>query len=126
MVSVHAEAREPLFVCVRHGSNTWAWGAAASHFDDEVHAVRVAATALHGADRAFAAKMRSDGVVPGQLAARRAAAPAVNKHPAAGTDTTFFDFLYGGATSSAERAAWTCRRILATVASISLTTSRLR
>ena len=30
VVATHAEAREPLFVCVRHGSNTWSWDASAA------------------------------------------------------------------------------------------------
>ena len=50
---------EPLFVCVRHGSNTWAWNdLKEGALKAESTGTRVASSALSASDRVFAASAR--------------------------------------------------------------------
>ena len=99
VVEAQSSSAEPLFVCVRHTSNTWRWSdSTLQRFSHGEGARPVPVSVLRGADRAFAVRMRSGGVVDA-LAARRAASPAPNRYPDPWMRPAFFDALYAGATS---------------------------
>ena len=88
----------PMFVCVRHGSNTWQWRQGA--LTATRRGKRQDVGLLSAADRAFAAQMRRDGVLT-SLLARRAASPAPNRAVPASVDPDFFNALYPRSPSAA-------------------------
>ena len=84
----------PLFVCGRHGSNTWRWDSPQTEAKFGSHAKPVPAVALlNAADLAFAQLMRETGVIA-SLAARREASPAPNRRPPPTMVPNFFEHLY--------------------------------
>ena len=102
--SLSREKQPPLFVCVRHGSNTWSWndGARQSQvqFQEEEGARGVErldpADVLSRDNLAFAVRMRATGVLS-TLAARREASPAPKLRLDDSIDPNFFNYLYGDA-----------------------------
>ena len=95
--TVAAADGEPMFVCVRHGSNTWSWsGVKEGALKEGQTGMLVSSSVLSAPDRAFAERVRTSGLLA-KLAARRAASPALNKFPPPDVDVNFFNHLYGAA-----------------------------
>ena len=79
----------PVFVCVRHGSNTWNWEASPQTGQFQLNSHEIDASILHPADRAFAERLREDGVLE-MLSVRRATAPAIRAILDPSVDPNFF------------------------------------
>ena len=93
--TVAAADGEPIFVCVRHGSNTWSWsGVKEGALKEGQTGTLVSSSVLSASDRAFAEHVRTSGLLA-KLAARRRAAPALNKSPSPDVDVNYFNHLYG-------------------------------
>lgn len=72
------EADQQLFVCVRHGANTWHWTEQEDKFLHSATLVPNASDVLTNDDYLFAAMVRARGVAK-QLRLRRNAAPTLNR-----------------------------------------------
>lgn len=110
IVTQPSDETRPMFVCVRHGSNTWEWrqGALAATQRGKRQDINL----LSDADRAFAARLRRDGVLS-SLTARRAASPAPNRAVPKTVDKGFFNSLFprlGTGASGACSASFVARR----------------
>lgn len=85
-----------LFVCSRHGSNTWHWGAPGAEEESKfTWGARLVppSALLSAAQLAFVARIQESAVLP-KLAERRRSAPAPRRWPASDVNTSFFTYLY--------------------------------
>jgi hypothetical protein len=83
----------PLFVCVRHGSNTWQWDPKGTAAKFDLAGRELPSTMLRQSDREFAQRLRSSGLF-GELASRRAASPTPSRYVHPSTDRGFFNHLF--------------------------------
>eukprot|EP00316_Scyphosphaera_apsteinii_P015572 CAMPEP_0119334322 /NCGR_PEP_ID=MMETSP1333-20130426/87028_1 /TAXON_ID=418940 /ORGANISM="Scyphosphaera apsteinii, Strain RCC1455" /LENGTH=392 /DNA_ID=CAMNT_0007344589 /DNA_START=194 /DNA_END=1372 /DNA_ORIENTATION=+ len=99
-----ASSTRPIFVCVRHGSNTWEWSQPMLQDKIRDHGRLVDTSRLDPALLNFATRMRSSGVLEA-LAATRKAHPAPNRFMDDDIDPNFFNQLFeshGGTRGPAE------------------------
>ena len=88
-----ATAPEPLFVCVRHGSNTWMWDAREQQQKYRYHGRHLSSSLLHASDRAFFRAARESQLLP-KLARRSNGRPAPYRRIHPTVDPNYFNHLY--------------------------------
>lgn len=92
----------PIFVCVRHSSNTWRWGnRVTDRFRRGYHARSRPSSIISTDDRTFAEWVRSEDLLS-TIAQRRTDAAPVKRIKPPDLKQNFFDALYAGASSSDE------------------------